>query len=114
VQELAIATERWSKKTEGGWKQGAPVLHDPLAVLALIMPELVSTRNGIVTVEVGGGPAHGYTFFHPSTAIVGEPGRLRPQDGEPREKGPGRHDVCVDVEADRAVAEFLGRIGRLG
>ena len=112
VRNLSAATRRWAQHSQRNWQQGSPVLHDPLAILALIFPDIVTTRNGVVTVDVAPGPAHGYTFFKPSRAI-GESGRFAALDDERRETGPGIHDVAVEVDADRAVQEWLSRVTTL-
>ncbi len=109
AKNLSTATREWAERTRGGWKKGFPVLHDPLAILTLIDPDLVATRNGTVTVDTGNGEAYGYTLFHPSV-VTGEPGVFRPKDGERHESGQGIHEVCVDVDAGRALEMWLDRV----
>jgi len=72
------------------WERRMPVLHDPLAVETLIRPEVISTRRGSVTVELGGGDTYGRTTFAPG-------------DGGP-------HEVGTVVNADEAKSLWLERV----
>jgi len=71
-----------------GYRQ--PVLHDPLAVMTMFCPELVRSRKGRVTVELGGEATYGMTRFVPDDS--------------------GPHDVCVEVDAAAAVNVWMERV----
>ena len=70
---------------------GEAPLHDPLAVMILARPELVTRREMKVRVECEG------TF---TSGMVVADLRVHPREGWPVE-------VCVDVQGERAVGEFL-------
>lgn len=78
------------------WQNGnetqRPVLHDPLAVLVAIRPDLVSTVQGRVTVETHGTPdeTYGLTTFHKDAA--------------------GPVQVAQEVSSSAAIGLFLERI----
>ena len=78
------------------WQNGnesqRPVLHDPLAVLVTIKPDLVNTVQGRVTVETRGTPdeTYGLTTFHKDTA--------------------GPVQVAQEVSSSAAIGLFLERI----
>lgn len=78
------------------WQNGSesqrPVLHDPLAVLVAIRPDLVNLVQGRVTVETHGTPdeSYGLTTFHKDTA--------------------GRVQVAQEVSSAAAVRLFLERV----
>jgi len=78
-------------RTLSGYRQ--PVLHDPLAVMSIFAPELVTTRQGRVTVELAGEATYGVTRF------------------AAREDGP--HAVCFEVDAQAAVDLWLRRVSSL-
>ncbi len=85
ARNLVAATEAWG--------HGLPTLHDVLAVETLIEPDIVGTKNGRVSVELAGAQTYGYTIFTPA-------------EGE--ERGP--HDVCLQVDGQRACELWLDRV----
>lgn len=78
------------------WQQGnpnqRPILHDPLAVLTTIRPELVSNVKGNVTVETKGEPgiSYGLSVFHADAA--------------------GSVSVAQEVSSAAAIQLFLERV----
>lgn len=78
------------------WQNGnetqRPVLHDPLAILVAIRPDLVSLVRGRVTVETRGTPdeTYGLTTFHKDAA--------------------GQVQVAQEVSPSAAVGLFLERV----
>ncbi len=93
VARLGAGTTTVQKTLEharvlSGYRQ--PVLHDPLAVMAIFRPDLVKTRRGRVTVELCGDVAYGVTRFSPD------------------DQGP--HNVCFEVDSEAAVGLWLKRI----
>jgi purine nucleosidase len=70
-----------------------PTLHDPLAVMALLKPELFEWKRGRVHVELQGRYTHGFTTF--------------------REDPNGPHRVAVSARRNDAVRLYLDRVSRL-
>ncbi|OGV76944.1 MAG: hypothetical protein A3K19_22590 [Lentisphaerae bacterium RIFOXYB12_FULL_65_16] len=93
AKNLAAATQAWAAEDSGGWKQGRPVLHDPLAIEVIFRSDLVGTHNGTVTVELAGTRTYGYTLFSPAPANT-----------------PAPHDIGVTVNADAALDLWLDRV----
>jgi inosine-uridine nucleoside N-ribohydrolase len=87
---------RFLRKLIASWQNGnakqQPILHDPLAVLVTIRPELIETETGTVEVETKGQPgvSYGLTAFKP---VAG--GIVR---------------VARDVKAGNAVDLFVSRV----
>lgn len=77
---------------QNGKESQQPVLHDPLAVLVTIRPDLISTTQGRVTVETHGTPdeTYGLTTFHKDAA--------------------GQVQVAQEVSSSAAISLFLERI----
>lgn len=67
-----------------------PVLHDPLAVAVAFDPSFVETTTRSVRVELRGEFTRGFTV--------------------PSDKGPGKVEVCANVDAPRFVASFMERL----
>ena len=82
------------------WQEGDesrfPILHDPLAVAALINPSLVRRENMHIKVETRG------EFTRGVTVVADIPYEER--------KGDSSVDVSVDVDSDRFIQFFLERI----
>ena len=82
------------------WQEGDesrfPILHDPLAVAALINPSLVRRENMHIKVETRG------EFTRGVTVVADIPYGER--------KGDSSVDVSVDVDSDRFIQFFLERI----
>ena len=69
AQRLLAAIVAWQQHS--GWAQrigGLPVMHDPLAIATMIDPELVTWRQGQVSVELQGENTYGYTLFRDDPA----------------------------------------------
>lgn len=69
AQRLLAAIVAWQQHS--GWAQrmgGLPVMHDPLAIATMIDPELVTWRQGQVSIELQGENTYGYTLFHEDPA----------------------------------------------
>jgi purine nucleosidase/pyrimidine-specific ribonucleoside hydrolase len=82
----------------GGYGEAACFLHDPLAVGAVIWPELLRAVPLRVNVETDGRFTRGMTVAD-----------FRP----PAYRSPSRpnSEVCLEVDADRFVSRFLERLG---
>ena len=87
AENLAAAVAVWQHATG----RVAPALFDPMAVATLLQPDLVTWKTGTVHVELAGQHTYGMTSFDEQTS--------------------GRHRVAWEVDADRARAYYLGRLG---
>jgi purine nucleosidase len=88
-QRLAREVHAWRNTDNGRQRGGIVRLHDPMAVMSLIRPELFEWKNGTVTVELFG-EARGKTTFH--------------------EDATGKHRVAWRVDPLAAVAELMSRL----
>jgi purine nucleosidase/pyrimidine-specific ribonucleoside hydrolase len=86
AKNLAHATRLW----QGSHSNHFPTLHDPLAVETLFRPDLVKTKRGKVSVELGGDATYGYTTF--------------------KEDAAGPHEICTEVDASAAIDLWLERV----
>ena len=91
AQRLLAAIVAWQQHS--GWAQrigGLPVMHDPLAIATMIDPELVTWRQGQVSVELQGEYTYGYTLF--------------------REDPAGHHRYAATVKPQAALDLWINRI----
>ena len=91
---LSAAVKLWQDHlVAGGGAWRRPMLHDPLAVATIIRPELVTTQEGTVRVELAGEHTYAQTHFKPAP-----PGTR------------GRHRICTAVQAEAFLEFFVERV----
>lgn len=96
MEDSKLENVRFLRALIGSWQNGShekqPILHDPLAVLVTIRPELVEFARGSVTVETKGQPdvSYGLTSFKAAKD--------------------GMVQVAREVKASEAVDLFVSRV----
>jgi inosine-uridine nucleoside N-ribohydrolase len=96
MEDSKLENVQFLRKLIGLWQNGnpnqTPILHDPLAILVTIQPDLVDFVQGNVEVETKGAPgvSYGLTAFKPSAS-----GKVR---------------VAKEVRAGSAVDLFITRV----
>jgi purine nucleosidase len=91
AQRLFAAILAWQHYS--GWAHrvgGLPVMHDPLAIATMIDPDLVTWRQGQVSVELQGEHTYGYTLF--------------------REDPRGHHQYAATVKPSAALDLWISRV----
>lgn len=91
AQRLSQAIDLWSAHSGATVKERhLPIMHDPLAVMTLLAPDIVRWRRGTAAVELTGERTYGYTTFS--------------------ESPDGVHEYAYDVDSERALALWTRRV----
>lgn len=92
---LARSVVLWQRHCDwAGTVQAMPVMHDPLAVISLLQPDLLRWRKGTAHVELAGQHSYGFTLF--------------------RADASGPHEHAYDVDSEAALALWMERITHHG
>jgi inosine-uridine nucleoside N-ribohydrolase len=83
---VSVCTKRWMERHPGNH----PHLYDPVAIAAMMQPDLCTWATGTVKIDNAGGPADGVSVLH--------------------RNADGKHRVQMDVNREAAVNAILDQL----